>query len=329
MAHPPVWRRTSRPGSVLRRDGELLPAAPDSQLRRDAGLSHCEYFGAGAVVRRAGPGRDRMSTLAARTNATLSRLSHVVCPGPGAARPGGAGLLPGGRASDQRAPHRTGPRQGGTDSSRTRGARSPSSDRRAQPSASATTQRRRRRRAASPRSRGSARCRGTGCALRPNAACSSSTRSPASRVRLQLAPLRESNLLASQSARLLVLGVRVRRWCRWPARWSRGASWRPSGRCGRAASWLGRGDAMEDDGAGDDESGNPPEPVGVVEGAVPEGLADVEARDVTVYGGGDQGGRHGMWGISHGPVTGRLLAQMMVTGKQPEHIRPFDPRRRN
>jgi len=41
---------------------------------------------------------------------------------------------------------------------------------------------------------------------------------------------------------------------------------------------------MEDDGAGDDESGNAPEPVGVVEGAVPEGLADVEARDVTVYG---------------------------------------------
>jgi D-amino-acid dehydrogenase len=36
-----------------------------------------------------------------------------------------------------------------------------------------------------------------------------------------------------------------------------------------------------------------------------------------------------MWGITHGPVTGRLLAQMMVTGKPPEHIRPFDPLRRN
>ena len=40
-------------------------------------------------------------------------------------------------------------------------------------------------------------------------------------------------------------------------------------------------------------------------------------------------GGHGMWGITHGPVTGRLLAQMMVTGKQPEHIRPFDPLRRH
>lgn len=39
-------------------------------------------------------------------------------------------------------------------------------------------------------------------------------------------------------------------------------------------------------------------------------------------------GGHGMWGITHGPVTGRLLAQMMVTGTQPEQIRPFDPLRR-
>ena len=40
-------------------------------------------------------------------------------------------------------------------------------------------------------------------------------------------------------------------------------------------------------------------------------------------------GGHGMWGITHGPVTGRLLAEMMVTGKLPEHITPFDPLRRS
>jgi DNA-binding MarR family transcriptional regulator len=56
---------------------ELLPAALDSQLRRDAGLTHYEYF----VLARLSDAPDqtlRMSTLAARTNATLPRLSHVV-----------------------------------------------------------------------------------------------------------------------------------------------------------------------------------------------------------------------------------------------------------
>ncbi len=56
---------------------ELLPAALDSQLRCDAGISHYEYF----VLARLSDAPDqtlRMSTLAARTNATLSRLSHVV-----------------------------------------------------------------------------------------------------------------------------------------------------------------------------------------------------------------------------------------------------------
>ncbi len=36
-------------------------------------------------------------------------------------------------------------------------------------------------------------------------------------------------------------------------------------------------------------------------------------------------GGHGMWGITHGPVTGRLLAQMMVTGhadRAPQTFRP-------
>ena len=39
-------------------------------------------------------------------------------------------------------------------------------------------------------------------------------------------------------------------------------------------------------------------------------------------------GGHGMWGLAHGPVTGRLLAEYITTGKQPEALREFDPRRR-
>ena len=38
-------------------------------------------------------------------------------------------------------------------------------------------------------------------------------------------------------------------------------------------------------------------------------------------------GGHGMWGITLGPVTGRLLAETMVTGKQVEQLKPFDPMR--
>ncbi len=38
-------------------------------------------------------------------------------------------------------------------------------------------------------------------------------------------------------------------------------------------------------------------------------------------------GGHGMWGITLGPVTGRLLAEQMVTGRAPEQLRPFDPLR--
>lgn len=36
---------------------------------------------------------------------------------------------------------------------------------------------------------------------------------------------------------------------------------------------------------------------------------------------------HGMWGLTHGPVTGRLLAEQVTTGKQPEALREFDPLR--
>jgi D-amino-acid dehydrogenase len=38
-------------------------------------------------------------------------------------------------------------------------------------------------------------------------------------------------------------------------------------------------------------------------------------------------GGHGMWGITLGPVTGRLLAEQMVTGKRVAELAPFDPLR--
>jgi D-amino-acid dehydrogenase len=46
------------------------------------------------------------------------------------------------------------------------------------------------------------------------------------------------------------------------------------------------------------------------------------SRNVFVAGG------HGMWGLAHGPVTGRLLTEYITTGKQPEALREFDPLRR-
>lgn len=56
---------------------ELLPGVLDTQLRRDAGLTHFEYF-AMAMLSEAPEHTLRMTALAARTNATLPRLSHVV-----------------------------------------------------------------------------------------------------------------------------------------------------------------------------------------------------------------------------------------------------------
>jgi D-amino-acid dehydrogenase len=38
-------------------------------------------------------------------------------------------------------------------------------------------------------------------------------------------------------------------------------------------------------------------------------------------------GGHGMWGITLGPVTGMLLAERIVTGKEPKAIGPFNPLR--
>jgi len=56
---------------------ELLPGVLDSQLRRDAGLTHFEYYVL-AMLSEAPQRTLRMTALAAQTNATLPRLSHVV-----------------------------------------------------------------------------------------------------------------------------------------------------------------------------------------------------------------------------------------------------------
>ena len=56
---------------------ELLPGVLDSQLRRDSGLTHFEYMVL-AMLSEAPARTLRMTALAARTNATLARLSHVV-----------------------------------------------------------------------------------------------------------------------------------------------------------------------------------------------------------------------------------------------------------
>jgi D-amino-acid dehydrogenase len=47
----------------------------------------------------------------------------------------------------------------------------------------------------------------------------------------------------------------------------------------------------------------------------------VSERGVYVAGG------HGMWGMKQGPVTGRLLAEQIATGRQPAALREFDPLR--
>lgn len=56
---------------------ELLPGILDSQLQRDSGVSHFEYFVL-AKLSEAPERTLRMTELAATTNATLPRLSHVV-----------------------------------------------------------------------------------------------------------------------------------------------------------------------------------------------------------------------------------------------------------
>ena len=56
---------------------ELLPGVLDAQLRRDDGLSHFDYFVL-AVLSESPERTLRMTSLAAQTNSTLPRLSHVV-----------------------------------------------------------------------------------------------------------------------------------------------------------------------------------------------------------------------------------------------------------
>ncbi len=56
---------------------ELLPGNLDAQLHRDAGLMHFEYFVL-AMLSEAPKRTLRMSVLAAQTNSTPARLSHVV-----------------------------------------------------------------------------------------------------------------------------------------------------------------------------------------------------------------------------------------------------------
>jgi DNA-binding MarR family transcriptional regulator len=85
---------------------ELLPGVLDSQLRRDAELTHFEYFVL-AMLSEAPDRTLRMTHLAGQTNATLPRLSHVVkrleerglverLPCPEDARATNARLTPGG-----------------------------------------------------------------------------------------------------------------------------------------------------------------------------------------------------------------------------------------
>ncbi|MFC7382985.1 NAD(P)/FAD-dependent oxidoreductase [Sphaerisporangium rhizosphaerae] len=38
-------------------------------------------------------------------------------------------------------------------------------------------------------------------------------------------------------------------------------------------------------------------------------------------------GGHGMWGLAHGPITGRLLAEQITTGEQPAALADLDPLR--
>lgn len=56
---------------------ELLPGALDAQLSRDEALTHFDYFTL-AMLSEAPERTLRMTTLAARTNATLPRLSRVI-----------------------------------------------------------------------------------------------------------------------------------------------------------------------------------------------------------------------------------------------------------
>lgn len=73
------WLDADEQRAWLRLAGVMLKLAPalDSQLQRDAGMTHFEYLCL-AMLSEAPDRELRMSDLAARVNASLSRLSHVV-----------------------------------------------------------------------------------------------------------------------------------------------------------------------------------------------------------------------------------------------------------
>ncbi|MGD9955207.1 MAG: MarR family winged helix-turn-helix transcriptional regulator [Candidatus Nanopelagicales bacterium] len=75
----PRWLDAEERAAWVRLAGvvELLPAALDAQLRRDADLTHFEYWVL-SMLSEAEHRTLRMTALAERTNASLSRLSHVV-----------------------------------------------------------------------------------------------------------------------------------------------------------------------------------------------------------------------------------------------------------
>lgn len=97
MTDDPRWLSARELQAWMRLEAvaELLPAALDQQLQRDADLSHYEYLVLAKLSE--APGRTlRMSGLASSTNATLPRLSHV------AARLEARGLLTRTRSVDDR-----------------------------------------------------------------------------------------------------------------------------------------------------------------------------------------------------------------------------------
>lgn len=79
MAVQPRWLSPAEREAWLGLIGvvELLPGALDAQLQRDAGVSHFEYMVL-AMLSEAPDHTLRMTALAAQTNSTLPRLSHVV-----------------------------------------------------------------------------------------------------------------------------------------------------------------------------------------------------------------------------------------------------------
>ena len=73
------WLDEDEQRAWLRLAGVMLKLSPalDSQLQRDSDLTHFDYLCL-AMLSETGDRTLRMSELAARTNASLSRLSHVV-----------------------------------------------------------------------------------------------------------------------------------------------------------------------------------------------------------------------------------------------------------